>query len=125
VTMTRECLGHRLAQAREAAHLSRTQVANSLAMTRESVSSVEHGHQPVDLPTLHRLTDLYGVSLSWLLGEDQAPDETVPALVDGIAFCTHDLSPRDWETVNWVRRIAMNLSDLHQMLDVGEEYRPK
>lgn len=121
MAMTREGIGRRLAQAREAASLSQTQVAEYLSMNRESVSYVEHGHRPVDLPTLHRLTDLYGVSLSWLLGEDEAPDETVPALVDGIAFRTHDLSTRDWETVSWVKRIAMNLNDLNQILDAGGE----
>lgn len=121
MALTREGIGRRLAQAREGAGLSQIQVAEYLSMNRESVSYVENGHRPVDLPTLHRLTDLYGVSLSWILGEDESPDETVPSLVDGIAFRAHDLSARDWETVSWVKRIAMNLNDLNQILDAGGE----
>jgi len=41
--------------------------------------------------------------------------------VDGIAFRVHGLSAKDWETVSWVKRIAMNLSDLNQILDAGGE----
>lgn len=119
VTLTREGIGRRLARAREAAGLSQIQVAEYLSVNRESVSYVENGHRPIDLPTLHRLTDLYGVSLSWFLDEDESPDEPVPALVDGIAFRAHDLSARDWETVSWVKRIAMNLDDLNHILDAG------
>ncbi len=119
MALTREEIGRRLAKAREAAGLSQIQVAEYLSMNRESVSYVEHGHRPVDLPTLHRLTDLYGVTLSWILGEDESPDDTVSPVVNGIAFRAHDFSARDWETMSWVKRIAMNLNDLNQILEAG------
>lgn len=119
MTLTREDIGRRLARARQAAGLSQSQVAEYLSVNREAIASMENGHRPLDLPTLHRLTDLYGVSLSSFLSDD----EPVPDHVDGMAFCAHALSARDWETVSWVKRIAMNLDDLHQMLDAEGDYR--
>ena len=118
MAITPEDLGHRLTQAREAAGLSQIQVANYLSVSRQSVSSLEQGHRPIDLPTLHRLMELYGVSLSWLVG-DAKP--TASTLRDGVAGYAPDLSTRDWKTISGVRRIAMNLNDLNQLLGVEDE----
>lgn len=117
MALTKEDIGYRLARARETAGLSQVQVAEYLSTNRESVSSLEHGHRSIDLPTLHRLTDLYGIHLAWILGEDDSPVETEPALVNPLAVCAHDLSASDWKTVSWVQRIAMNLNDLNSILN--------
>lgn len=118
MTITPENIGRRLAQAREAVGLSQVQVADYLSVSRPSVLSLEQGHRPIDWPTLHRLMDLYGVDVSWLVS-DAKP--TAPALDDGVAGYAPDLSTRDWEMVSKVRRFAMNLNDLNQLLGVEDE----
>lgn len=116
MALTRKEIGYRLAQARKATRLSQTLVAEYLSINRESVSGMENGRRPVNLPTLHRLADLYDVSLSWMLSEEALSDETTPDLVKHLASRARDLSAKDWETVSGMKRIAMNLNDLNQML---------
>lgn len=118
MTMTPENIGCRLAQAREAVGLSQVQVADYLSVSRPSVLSLEQGRRPIDWPTLHRLMDLYGIDVSWLVS-DAKP--TAPTLGDGVAGNAPDLSTRDWEMVSKVKRIAMNLNDLNQLLGTEGE----
>lgn len=114
MALTREEIGRRLAQAREAVGLSQSRVAEYLSINCESVSRMENGHRHVDLPALHKLTDLYGVSLSRIF-DDESSDDTMPAIVNHNAFRAHDLSVRDLETISWITRIAMNLDDLNKL----------
>ena len=118
MTMTPENIGCRLAQAREAVGLSQVQVADYLSVSRPSILSLEQGRRPIDWPTLHRLMDLYGIDVSWLVSDAKSPTH---ALDDGVAGNAPDLSTRDWEMVSKVKRIAMNLNDLNQLLGTEGE----
>ena len=63
-------IGERLKSARELAGLSQVQVAELLKIRRPSVSEVESGRRDLSADELRRFADIYGVSVSWLLGVD-------------------------------------------------------
>lgn len=66
----REGLAQRLREARKLAGLSQAQVAELMDLHRPSISEIEAGRRRVDTEELARLAELYGVSTSWLLGEE-------------------------------------------------------
>jgi len=65
-----ESLGKRLRVAREAAGLSQGQAAGQLGLHRPSVTESEAGNRRVSAEELSAYARVYGVSTSWLLGED-------------------------------------------------------
>ncbi|NRG16903.1 helix-turn-helix transcriptional regulator [Rhizobiales bacterium] len=62
-------IGVRLKEARKLAGLSQGQVANMLGLHRPSVSEIESGNRRVSAEELHRLCDIYDVSLDWVVGK--------------------------------------------------------
>jgi transcriptional regulator with XRE-family HTH domain len=61
-------IGNRLREARKLAGLSQGQVAKILGLHRPSVSEMEAGKRRVTSGELSRLSEIYDVSVSWLLG---------------------------------------------------------
>lgn len=57
----------RLREAREAAGLSQGQVAKKLGMHRPTVTEIEAGRRKVSSDEIERLSQLYGVSIEWLV----------------------------------------------------------
>lgn len=62
-----------LRRARKAAGLTQQQLADRLHITRQSVSSWELGRTEPDFETAGRLAEIFGTSVSSLLGEDEKP----------------------------------------------------
>lgn len=62
-----------LRRARKAAGLTQQQLADRLHVTRQSVSSWELGRTEPDFETAGRLAEIFGTSVSSLLGEDEKP----------------------------------------------------
>lgn len=60
-------LSERLRQAREAAGLSQGQVAKKFEMHRPTISEIEAGRRKVSAQELELFSDLYGVTVEWLL----------------------------------------------------------
>lgn len=65
--MVKEGLSSRLQKAREACGLSPRDVAEALYITQQAVSQWEKGKSFPDVGNLVKLSDLYGMSLEWLL----------------------------------------------------------
>ena len=59
----------RLRLAREMAGLSQGQAAKILGWHRPTVSSIEAGRRRVQAEELNDLAGIYGVSLTWIMGE--------------------------------------------------------
>lgn len=60
-----------LRRARKAAGLTQQQLADRLHVTRQSVSNWELGRTEPDFETVGRLAEIFGTSVSSLLGEDE------------------------------------------------------
>lgn len=73
-TSPRAELAARLRDARTLAGLSQSQVAKMLGLHRPTISEMEAGNRKVTAEELVRLSEIYDVSVSWLLGE--LPDGT-------------------------------------------------
>ena len=67
----------RLKEARKAKGLTQAEVSEYIGVTQGGLSNWETGRNRVDLTTLHRLADLYGVTTDYLLGKDDQPNATV------------------------------------------------
>jgi len=63
----KEAVAARLKSAREHAGLSQGQVAKLLAMSRPSVSEIEAGRRKVSSDEIKKFSDIYNVSIDWLL----------------------------------------------------------
>lgn len=66
----------RLASLRKEWELDQAGLAQIMGTTRETISRWERGAASPDIPTLLRLAKLFGVSVSYLIGEHQARDSS-------------------------------------------------
>lgn len=64
-------LGEQLKKYREKSHLSQTEVAENLALTRQAISRWENNRAYPDIDNLIRLSKLYSVTLDDLLAENE------------------------------------------------------
>lgn len=73
-------VAERLRQAREAAGLSQGQVAKKLEMHRPTISEIEAGRRKVSAQELEQFSDLYGVSIEWIVSGSTG-DESADARI--------------------------------------------
>ncbi|MDB5415366.1 MAG: putative transcriptional regulator [Rubritepida sp.] len=85
----RSQIAERLKEARKHAGLSQGHVANMLSLHRPSVSEIEAGNRRVSADELARLSEIYDVSVAWLLCE--APD-TIDAQDPRLELAARELS---------------------------------
>lgn len=67
----RQAIASRLRVAREMAGLTQGQVARNLGWHRPTVSEVEAGRRRVSAEELSSMAELYGVSVSWVVEDDE------------------------------------------------------
>ena len=67
----RQGIAARLRLAREMAGLTQGQVASQLGWHRPTVSEIEAGRRRVPAEELKTLSELYGVNVPWLIGEEE------------------------------------------------------
>lgn len=89
----------RLRQAREYAGLSQGQVANLLNLHRPTVSEIEAGRRRISVEELTQFAHIYGVSVSWLVGEEATTSDAEMAQVELAARELAKLREEDRETV--------------------------
>ena len=70
--MKKSDVSSRLKEARTLAGLSQAQAAQRMHMHRPTVSEIEAGRRNVSAEELQQFADLYGVGVTWLLGEAAA-----------------------------------------------------
>lgn len=66
----RSAIAARLRAAREQAGLSQGQVAKMLKLQRPAISEIEAGRRKVSAEEVKHLSEIYNVSMSWLLKEE-------------------------------------------------------
>jgi len=76
--------------------MSQEQVAFVLAMSRPTVGNMETGVRKVEAVELHLLSTLYGRTVDFLLGRDEAANDT---RVASLARATRGLSDQDMSEV--------------------------
>lgn len=74
----RAAIAQRLRAAREQVGLSQGQVALMMGLQRPSISEIEAGRRGVAAEEITKLSNIYGVSVSWLTrAESEIPDPAV------------------------------------------------
>lgn len=102
----RKAIASRLRLSRELAGLTQGQVAKSFDWHRPTVSEIEAGRRRVSAEELATLADLYGVSLSWIVGEDDA-DSSLAA--DRVELAARELSKLREEDLDRVLQLVQAL----------------
>ena len=74
----RKTVAKNIAQYRKAHHDTQLDLATKLNYSDKSVSKWERGESLPDVYILSQIADLYGVSVSALIGEIQPPKESKP-----------------------------------------------
>lgn len=67
--------GRRLRQSREKANLTAKQVEALIYISQSVISRYESGNVEPTIGRVFTLANLYGCSVDWLLGKDEAQDE--------------------------------------------------
>ena len=65
----REVLRKRITEARGNHGLSQAELAVEAGVTPAAISQIENGHRVPTIPVLHRIADVLGVSLDFLIGK--------------------------------------------------------
>ena len=110
--MDNKTIGKRLRSVRESTGFTQEQVAKYLGTKREIISYIETGARPVNTLMLRRLAELYGYKFSHFV--DESVKEEGPQVA--MAFRVSDLSDRDLPIIAQVKRIALNLDSLYNLL---------
>lgn len=108
--LTHAELGVRLKQARESSGYTQQSAADSLAISRQKLISVEKGTGPIDTLLLTSMAKLYGFSVDYFLSEE---DDDVEIK---LAFRASDLEDGDQETLNWARKVLINIKHINEII---------
>lgn len=114
----RSQIAERLKEARKLAGLSQGQVAKMLGLHRPSVSEMEASNRRVSADEIARLSEIYDVSVAWLLGE--AP-ETIDSQDPRLELAARELSklkPDDLERL--LKLLAAMRSDSIPNVEGGD-----
>jgi transcriptional regulator with XRE-family HTH domain len=92
-------LGERLSQLRKKTNWTQDDVARKLGIARTTYAMYEQGRREPDAETLSQLAELFEVTVDYLLGRENVPDNT---------STDSPISPEEREFLAWVEE---NLED--------------
>lgn len=104
----RQAISSRLRLSREMAGLSQGQVARKLGWHRPTVSELEAGRRRVAADELGTLARIYGVSVAWIIGEDE---EGSSVAADRVKLAARELSKLREEDLDRVIQLVQALRD--------------
>jgi transcriptional regulator with XRE-family HTH domain len=110
--MDNKGIGRRLQTVRESIGFTQEQVAKYLEVKREVISYIETGARPATTMMLQKMADLYGYKFSYFV--DESTKEEGPEV--SMAFRVADLSDSDLTIIAQVKKIALNLESLYNLL---------
>ena len=102
----RKAIASRLRLSREMAGLTQGQVAKSLDWHRPTVSEIEAGRRRVSAEELTTLAEVYGVNVSWIVGEE---DEDSSLAADRVKLAARELGKLREEDLDRVLRLVQAL----------------
>ena len=98
-----EMVGERLKAARKNMNYSQQAVADYIDKSREQISYYETGSRQISLSVLTKLSNLYGKSIDYFIGEETNESELQ------IAHRSDDISKDDLEKIKWAKNFINNL----------------
>jgi transcriptional regulator with XRE-family HTH domain len=102
-------IGKRLKTARKDMNYSQQDAADFLGKSREQISYYENGSRQINLSLLNKLSNMYGKSINYFIGEESVE----PKLK--IAFRSKDISKKDLEKIEWAKNFVNNLYELKHL----------
>lgn len=84
--MSKEEIAARIKAAREKANLTQEDVASQIGSTAQKVSSFETARTRVDIDTLVKLCEMYGVDISDIVGTKKEPDDEVLVYLEDLRY---------------------------------------
>ena len=102
----RKAIASRLRLSRQMAGLTQGQVAKGLDWHRPTVSEIEAGRRRVSAEELTALAEMYGVNISWIVGED---DKQSSFAADRVKLAARELSQLREEDLNRVLQLIQAL----------------
>ncbi len=103
---SRTAIAARLRMAREAAGLSQGQAAKLMDMHRPTVSEIEAGRRRLAADELAGFAEAYGISVAWLLGEN---DDGADDVSDRIKLAARQLSGLKDEDLDKLMRLLQSM----------------
>ena len=91
----RENIAARLKEGRTMAGLSQAHAADKLGLQRPAISEIESGNRKVSAEEIVQFAELYKVSTTWLLCQEDDTDESMNEQVKFAARELSKLSPED------------------------------
>jgi len=104
-----EMVGERLKAARQNTGYSQQAVADYIDKSREQISYYETGSRQISLSVLTKLSNLYGQSIDYFIGEETNESELQ------IAHRSDDISKDDLEKIEWAKNFVNNLYELKHL----------
>ena len=102
----RKAIASRLRLSREMAGLTQGQVAKSLDWHRPTVSEIEAGRRRVSAEELTTFAEMYGVSVPWIVGEE---DQESSEAADRVKLAARELSKLREEDLDRVLQLVQSL----------------
>ncbi|KIL31287.1 MULTISPECIES: helix-turn-helix transcriptional regulator [Bacillus] len=109
--LTHAELGAKLKEARSISGLKQQEAAENLNIGRQKLISIEKGMGPIDTVLLKKMADLYGFALDHFFEEDNEEFDVK------LAFRAADLEEDDQQTINWSRKILVNIGILNEICE--------
>lgn len=94
--------GSRLKQCRMRSGLSQEKLAEAIDLTRTSITNIEHGRQPIQLPTLYAIADALGIEPTDLM-------PALPHLAGEAPVDREHLKTLSVKTTNWLAKVSGDL----------------
>ncbi|MGD6845191.1 helix-turn-helix domain-containing protein [Bacillus infantis] len=111
--LTHAQLGVRLKEARDLSGYTQQEAADKLNISRQKLIAVEKGSGPIDTLLLTSMAKQYGFSVDYFLMDTDNDDNVEIKL----AFRADELEERDQKTINWARKILINIRHLNQIIE--------
>lgn len=93
---------NRIRYLRELHHLNKTELAEKIGANRTTILRYENGERKVGLEAAMRLSEFFGVSIAYLMGEDE-PDQVID---DALKAIESVYNPAEIKEDNSARMIA-------------------
>lgn len=119
MAITREQLGQRLREAREAAGLTQDRVSDKLSVSRSTLAQMELGGREVSSIELDQLAYLYGRDIRSFLREDFQPEDALTALFRADPSLSDEEGVADH--LRWCMAVARELGNLESLLEIDTD----
>lgn len=97
--LSNSSIGDKLRVAREMAGLTQAQVAKILKVHRPTISEIEAGRRKVAADELSKFSEIYGVSIDWIVNSEDQEDINASARFEIAARELAKLKPKDLDRV--------------------------